>query len=221
MNRDPWWPRIVLPLLLAAMPAGCTSFAAVRSAEVTDGPTIGLRASWASPPGHAAGWFWSYDCGMSCDRAIASGEIELAWGNTASGGGLPYEVAAGLNGLVDPYIDGYVQLLRGDVPAGLGGRLGNGSALYGRVDIPSSHESLRFLFNPTALYYTSSSGHFKGLSPAVGFMSVHPAVDMILSVAPVFGWTDRVSGSLEYHDYQAFATIAMAFRIHPGRDDDR
>src|SRR5262249_48394963 len=101
---------------------GCASFATVRSAEVTPGPAITTQASVAGRPGDDAAWFFSFDCASSCDHSIVSPDIAFAYGLNADSN-VPLTVGAGLNGTF-PYLEGYAQLGRGNIPFGIGARGG-------------------------------------------------------------------------------------------------
>mgnify|MGYP006969358455 CR=1 FL=1 len=96
--------RLALTLVTPFL-AGCSTFVPVRSAQVETGGRVAVVATVATPPGEDAGWFFSLDCGATCDAGWA------------------YEVGGGLAGLF-PYAEGFLQLRGGARPIGVGGRFG-------------------------------------------------------------------------------------------------
>src|SRR5215213_8192329 len=144
----PWRPFSTL-LLIVGAGSSCTSFATVRSAEVHPGPSVTLQASISTPPGDGPAWFWSFDCASECDHAIGGFDASLAFGQT---GRTPFAWGAGVSG-VHPYVEGYVQIGRGERPYGVGARLGvpvtswNEHQLYGRYDVRLANGQ-RLLLNP-------------------------------------------------------------------------
>ncbi len=113
--------RLALTLVTPFL-AGCSTFVPVRSAQVETGGRVEVVATVATPPGEDAGWFFSLDCGATCD---ASGPA-LGVGMTVGGrtdGGWAYEVGGGLAGLF-PYAEGFLQLRGGAGPIGVGGGFG-------------------------------------------------------------------------------------------------
>lgn len=187
---------------LCASAAGCTSFATVRSAEVSPGPSAVVQGSLASPPGDAAGWFWSLDCAQDCNHPIPGGDASFAYGH--AGASRPFTLGVGLNG-VYPYLEGYVQLSRSErYPAGVGARVGipmlswHQHQLYARVDVPVARD-VTVLWNPGIVYHTGNSpngenpGRFLGLVQAVGVQAGSGPIRLVPSAGVVWGRASRES----------------------------
>lgn len=150
----------LLLLALAFLP-GCTSFANIRSARVRPGMSFDLQSSFASNPGDAAGWLLgnNIDCAERCGGGILGGEFGVARGFVRHS--LPFTLGGGVMGIV-PYAEGYMQLVQGERPAGIGARFGLSSLgttrigqVYARLDLPIAG-GRHLLWNP-ALFHASGS----------------------------------------------------------------
>jgi len=197
--------RRVFALALAANGAiGCTSFATVRSAEVSPGAAFTVQASVASPPGDEAAWFWAYDCADNCNHLIVGGDLVYAYG-LATKSRLPFAVGLGVNGLL-PYVEGYAQLNASRTrPFGVGVRAGipvwswSEHQIYGRLDVPLGAES-RFLWNPAVLYHGgkapngNSPGSFVGIVQGFGIQFGTGSRVVTPSVALVWGRAQHRTG---------------------------
>lgn len=142
--------RCVVRLLLAPALGACTTFGAVRSAEVRPGLSADASASWSGNVGDVAGWFWSDECMHPCDTKVGGVGAGLTYAWAASGARPALALSLGASGLF-PYVEGYTQLGRGRVPFGAGARVGVGEArehsLFARVDVPVGART-RLLLNP-------------------------------------------------------------------------
>lgn len=114
----------LLSVTAAIVFSGCTSFGAVRSAEVIPGPSLMQQLSVTSPPGENTSWFWSHHCEASCNRSIPNFDLGVTLGRAALDGDIGYAIGVGWSGIVYPYADGYVQLRTGRRPYGAGARVG-------------------------------------------------------------------------------------------------
>lgn len=192
----------LLGLILGLACAGCTSFATVRSAEVRPGPSLTVQASTTTPPGDDAAWFWSFDCAFECDHPISSFDVALAFGRT---GERPYTLGAGVNGLINPYLEGYLQLSQTpDRPYGIGARLGVPLAgwanhqIYGRYDVPFG-DGQRLLLNPGLFFHAGNSpngenpGRFLALVQGLGLELGGETASVVPALAVGFGVGKRES----------------------------
>ena len=272
-GASPRASALAATLVLAWLLPGCTAFAGVRSARVEPGVAVGARASYASPPGEIAGWFWSIYCAHDCNHPVAAVDLDISFGRvpTAEGAGpgpgvgasdtvarsplhdrsspddrhplprprpsaaagsesagRPVELGGGING-PSPYVEGYLQIGRGDRPWGIGGRLGiplltgwGASALYARVDIPRAGDGA-ILLNPTLFLHAGRSpngqnrGMFLGFAPAVGYrLPGRGSVRVILAAQPVLGqsWRERY-GETE-SAFRVFGALSGAIRLRVG-----
>jgi hypothetical protein len=207
----------------AAMIAGCTSFATVRSAEVRPGPSLTTQASVTSPVGPVAGWLWSYDCAADCDHAIPSLDVTLAYGRRREET-TPFAVGIGLNG-TSGFAEGYVQLRSTErLPFGIGGRVGLpiGPAwenqVYGRLDIPLG-PSARLLWNPSVFHTSITSpngannGSFLGLVQGIGLEIGSGSVTVTPSVAVVWGRAEYHNPEQHGPENRVFGTGALSMTI--------
>ena len=210
--------RVVRWLILPLLAAGCSSFTAVRSAQVQPSHTLHAMASLSSPVGDQAGWFYSMDCASSCSTAVAA--LDLGWDygltNSRGTGGT---LGVGLAGLT-PYVEGYWQIGAGKRPFGIGGRLGiplsswNEHRLYARLDMPNRDGSQRFLWNPGITLHTGNSpngqnpGSIFAITNGFGMESGSDRVRWTPSIAVV---TAR-AGHSSYGQSQgsAWSTFAVA-----------
>lgn len=192
----------VFCLALSIASAGCTSFSTVRSAEVRDGLSLTVQGSTTTPPGDDAAWFWAFDCAEGCDHAIGSFDVAVAIGST---GAPSFSFGGGLNGLINPYLEGYVQLSENpNHPYGIGGRLGlpvTGWAthqLYARYDmvLPAGQ---RLLLSPGLFYHSGNSpsgqtpGRFLALVQGVGLQLGSETTSVVSALAIGVGRGERES----------------------------
>jgi hypothetical protein len=215
-------------VLLVVAAAGCTSFGAVRSAEVTSGPTGTLQLSVATPPGNDAAWFWSFDCESECDRIIPSYDIAYTHGFGGADRRVPFELSFGLSGSY-PYTQGYAQFGLGRFPWGVGLRLGipanwHEHQLFGRFDVLLSDRT-RVLLSPMLFYHTGNSpngenpGSFLGLVQGIGFELRGERVSIIPAVSLVAGRTERESyGQKVASSSTVFGTASVSLSFHRRRD---
>lgn len=215
--------RLSLAGALCIAATGCTSFATVRSAVVASGPSVVAQGALASPPGDAAGWFWSADCAQNCSHRVPGGDAGVAYGHT--GGRAPFTLGLGVNGVL-PYLEGYVQLRHSDhLPAGVGARVGipvggwHQHQVYARVDVPVSRDVV-LLWNPGVVYHTGASsngenpGTFLGLVHAVGFQAGAGPIRLVPSVGVVWGRAERQSyGRTIGPETQVFGFGAVALQF--------
>jgi len=227
---NPFFARFMLwrpfSALLLVVAAGCTSFATVRSAEVHPGPSLTLQASISTPPGDGPAWFWSYDCASACDHVIGGVDVAFAFGQTER---TPFTWGAGVNGLVHPYVEGYVQAGRGERPYGVGARLGvplTGWAehqLYGRYDVPLGNGQ-RLLLNPGLFYHGGHSpngenpGHFVAVIQGVGLLLEGERTSVVPTLSIVAGRGNRESYGQEIGPFTSiFATASVNVSWHRRR----
>lgn len=219
--------RVVLHACLAlALPLGaCTSFSAVRSAEVRPGFGIEAVASLSGKVGDEVGWFYSLDCAENCDRHVPALDAAVSYGWPRVIGDRPIAVALGSNGLY-PYADAYVQVGKGSLPFGVGGRAGlpvTGWAehqLYGRLDIPLG-SSTRLLFNPALFVLTGQSPNHQDKGSIVAFVQgVGLEIDAgYVAFTPAFS---LVAGRVERSRYDQrdgpssvlFPTVSLGISLH-------
>lgn len=210
--------------------SACTTFATVRSAEVTPGPSLGVQASYAGRPGPEAGWFWAFDCAQECDHPVWGVDLGLSYGWVGADTTRrpPVAVGVGVSGF-SPYADGYVQLRRGRRPLGVGARVGLpiGSwmehQLYARYDVPLG-TSARVLLNPALFVHHGNSpngqnpGTFVAFVQGVGVEVEGPYVSLMPSVALVAGHTRRSSyGRRVASGGTAFGTASLRVTFHRRR----
>ena len=187
---------------LAAASVGCTSFSTVRSAEVREGLSLTLQASTTTPPGDEVAWFWAFDCAERCDHMISSFDVAATIG---SSGAPAFSFGAGLNGLLNPYLEGYLQLRQSpSTPFGIGGRLGlpvTGWAshqLYARYDVPV-WSGRTLLLNPGIFYHTGNSpngelpGHFIALVQGIGLQFGSETASIVPAMSVGVGRGERES----------------------------
>jgi len=161
-----------------------------------------MQGAVASPPGDAAGWFWSVDCVEGCSRVIPGGDFAFAPGRVDSP--RPFTLGGGVNG-VFPYVEGYVQLRRAPRnPAGVGARIGvpilrrwwHEHQLYARVDVPVGSDGV-LLWNPGLVLHTGRSpngenpGTFIGVVQAVGLQTGSGPSFLVPSAGVVLGRSQR------------------------------
>lgn len=214
----------ILPLVAGA----CTTFATVRSADVRPGPSVAVHASYSTPPGDVAGWFWSYDCVTRCSFATPGIDVGYTYGWRRPDSVRAVALGVGVNSFY-PYVDGYMQLASGQRPYGVGVRVGlpvqswRQHQLYARYDIPL-RERTRLLVNPGILLHEGrtpngqTSGHFVGLVQGVGLEFMGRNVSWTPAVAVVAGQAQR-------RDYFArlgperrvFAMASLGFTVHRSR----
>lgn len=157
---------------------GCTTFATVRSAEVSPGPRIDGALAVSTPPGDAAAWFWSFDCASDCDHVIFSPELSFSYGWDPESSGSPFEVGAGFSG-THPYLHGYYQLRSGPHPFGVGARIGiptgwRENSIFARYDVILGPQA-RVLLTSSVFRHSGNSpngmlpGTFTAFVQGVGF----------------------------------------------------
>jgi hypothetical protein len=152
---------------------GCTSFANVRSADPYIGSSVGMQFSWSAPPGDDASWFWSFDCANRCNHAMIAADLGVTRGWRIDGSHA-VALGAGING-VNPYVDGYVKLVGGPRPFGVGGRLGlpafgwQEDQLYARYDIPVTRD-MRVLLNPGLFFHGGASPNGANTGSFLGYV---------------------------------------------------
>lgn len=221
--------RWAAPLTSAAL-LGCTSFGAVRSAEVRSGPTLMLQVSASTPPGDEAGWFWSFDCATECDHSILNMDLGLTLGRAAeSEGDRAYALGVGWSGIVHPYVDGYVQLRSGSRPYGVGARVGipvtgwNEYQLYGRYDVELENGT-RVLVNPSLFYHSGNSpnganpGRFMAFVQGIGLMYEGERITLTPAASLVFGQGMRESyGAATGSFTTVFAVVSVSAMLHGER----
>jgi hypothetical protein len=218
-----------IPLaLLVASVTGCTSFGAVRSAEVTPGPMGTLQLSVATPPGDDAAWFWSFDCESECDRVIPSYDVAYTHGFAGADRRVPFELGLGVSGSY-PYTQGYAQFGQPRFPWGVGLRLGiptnwHEHQLFARFDVLLSNRT-RVLLSPMLFYHTGNSpngqnpGSFLGFVQGVGFELRGERVSFIPAVSLVAGRTERESyGQKVASSKTMFGTASVSLSFHRRRD---
>jgi len=217
----------LLPILLVLV--GCTSFANVRSAEVRPGPSQTLQVSFTTPPGEAASWFWSDDCGTQCNRGITAWDLTVAVGRRPTLGP-PFTLGVGVTGILYPYAEAYVQLRQHPRnPFGIGGRLGLGvdgwsqHQLYARFDAPLG-PGARLLFNPGVFYQVGNSpngqnpGSFLGLVGAFGVEMGSGPVALTPGLAFVRGRAEHRSYGVEHGPVtQPFVALSLGLVFRRGR----
>ena len=156
-------PRSVSALFAAILACGCTSFATVRPATVTPGPSLTAHAGASTPPGDEVAWFFSYECPEDCNEPIVATDIALAHGSVPPNGKswLPFTIGAGVSGIY-PYVEAYVQLRRAPgTPFGIGARRGvTGSwkqhQLYMRFEKTMKGKA-KLLWNPGMFWHSGTS----------------------------------------------------------------
>lgn len=213
----------ILPTLglLVVGTIGCTSFVAVRSAEVPPGASGAFQVSLASPPGDDAGWFWSFDCESECDHVIPSYDVGFLYGLRWAS---PFEFGLGINGTY-PYLQGFFQLggLEGGDPWGIGGRLGipfgtwHEHRLFGRYDVRLD-EQTRILLNPALYYFAGNSpngknpGSFVGFVQGIGLELRGERVSFIPAASLIVGRTERESyGEKAASSTTVFGAASISF----------
>jgi hypothetical protein len=218
-------PFLLLPLSVTAL--GCTSFATVRSARVHPGASVTLQGAISAPPGDEAAWFWSFDCAFECNHAIGGVDLSIAFGYA---GGNPFAVGAGVNGVLYPYLEGYIQLSQASRPFGIGGRFGpplsgwTEHQVYARYDIPLG-PGRYVLLNPAIFYHTGNSpngaqpGHFLAYVQGVGLLLEGSSVSITPAVALVLGRGKRESFSPETFS-TAFGAVSVSITFHRKRRAD-
>jgi hypothetical protein len=144
--------------------AGCTSFGAVRSAEVHPGPSVVTQASVITTGGDEGRFAW-FDCSINC--TVFSGEFGLTLGWRPSGkAGAAFALGGGLSGF-NPYAEGYLQLRSSGNPYGIGARVGWGAwdgdrhlaheiMGFGRYDIALPNGK-RVALNPGLVYRSGNA----------------------------------------------------------------
>jgi hypothetical protein len=211
---------------------GCTSFATVRSAEVSPGSSAALQASVSTRPGDVAGWFWSYDCAQACDRPVPGGDVGLTYGWPREGGARAFALGVGMSG-AHPYVDGYLQLGGGRQPFGLGVRVGppvttwREHQLYARYDVPLGG-ARRLLLNPALFIHEGRSpngenpGSFVGFVQGVGLLHEGARVSWTPAVALVAGRAQRTSSDQQYGPvWSMFGTASLGVTFHQRRTPER
>lgn len=216
-------------LAAAAAQTGCTTFGAIRSAEVRPGPAASFQLTVTSPVGDEPGWFWSYECSSGCDHVVVAPELGFTWG-IVDEESTPAAVGVGLSGLF-PFVDVYAQLRRGERPWGLGGRIGSLGTwheiqVYGRYDAPAG-ENQRLLWNPSLFIVTGNSpnganpGHIIAMIQSVGIEARGERVSFVPSASLLLGRGSRTSYSREIGPFNAFfgvISVRMTVnRRHPPR----
>lgn len=219
----------MLLLLASSGFAGCTSFGAVRPAEVTSGPSVTGRMSLAAPPGDDAAWFWSFDCAQNCNRPILGYELDYTHGFVPETDGRAYELGVGISGM-HPFVHGYVQLREGERPYGVGARVGVPFAgwhqhqVYGRYDLMLTGQN-RLILNPALFLHTGNSpngensGTFLAFVPTVGLEIPRGYVSLLPTASLVTGWTDRESynQSVGSAVRSTFPTFSIGIMVRPPR----
>lgn len=217
---------------LAAFATGCTTFATVRSAEVRPGfQGVVQAAGTPGPVGDVAGWFWGLDCTGPCNHPVGGADVNAAYGWRPRTG-RPFTIGGGVNGLIYPYVEGYVELAKiGRVPLGAGGRFGlpgidqhwSEHALYARADVPLS-PTVRLLYNPGLVWHMGSSpnnqtkGSFRGIVHGAGLEFDQGRLSIIPSAGWVFGRAEHGSGSLHVGpESHGFGWIALGVDMHRPR----
>lgn len=221
------WTVALLPAALA----GCTSFGAVRSAEVQPGPSLKLQVSGTTPPGDGAAWFWALDCASDCDRSIVNMDLGLTLGRTPEReDGVAYALGLGWSGITYPYVDGYVQLRRGTNPYGLGLRAGipvtgwNEYQVYGRYDLELEGGG-RVLINPALFYHAGNSpngqnpGRFFAFVNGVGLMHEGERFTFIPAASLVIGRGRRERYGEPIGPFTTvFGVVSMSVTLHEERN---
>jgi len=213
-----------IPLLLG----GCTSFANVRSAEPNLGSSVSMQFSWSAPPGDVASWFWSFDCADRCNHPIMAADLGVTRGWRVNNGPRAVALGAGISG-VNPYVDGYVKLVGGPRPFGVGARLGlpafgwQENQVYARYDIPVNRDT-RVLLNPGLFIHDgaspngASTGSFLGYVQGVGLQfdgeygSWTPALAVVSGHAHHAGY-GRDDGPAS----RVFVTASVGLTVHGRR----
>jgi hypothetical protein len=210
--------------LASASLAACSTFGAVRSAEVRPGLGATLTASASAPVGDAAGWFYSLDCVERCSDQVlgVGGEVSYGWERAI--GGRPTSVAVGTSG-VYPYVDGFVQLREGGAPFGAGARIGMPGPswgeyqLYARLDVPLGR-STRLLLDPGLFMLAGSSPNGAndgsiiafvqgaGLDFDLGGFGITPAVSLVAGHAQ-----HSVAGRAAERGAAFFPVASIAFSV--------
>lgn len=188
----------------AAVAGACTSFADVRSAEVSPGLGFSTGVTLATPPGDDAAWFWALDCDAACNQWLLSPAASLTVGVGSADGAPAYEIGLGTSGIY-PHVEGYVQIRQGSRPLGVGVKVGVSrwawyqDAVFLRYDVPL-RDGYRLLFVPTLLRHAGSNdttrGSFTALAAGFGLDRRTGGASWTLSVVPVVGATRRKSQGL-------------------------
>jgi hypothetical protein len=217
--------RFSAPLLAISLSA-CTTFGAVRSAEVSPGPFGHAAATVSGPMNDVSGWFWSFDCAQDCAGLAAGVDASAGYGVANLGRGPALALAVGSSG-THPYLDGYAQLGRGRVPFGVGARAGMGGwrehSIYGRLDVPLGPE-VRLLLNPALFVHEGASpngemtGSFVGFVQGIGFefeagaLSVTPAGSLVVG-------RGRYEGYRQTHGptWNVFPTASLGLSLREPR----
>jgi hypothetical protein len=213
-------------LTVAVIMSGCTSFSTVRSAEVHPGPSAMLHASVSTPPGDETAWFWAYDCPRDCNRVIGGADLGATWGWSQSGlGGRAVAVGVGINGTI-PYVDGYLQVVRGARPFGIGARLGipvdgwGEHQFYARQDFQLGR-STRLLLNPALFVHRGHSpngenpGSFVAFVQGVGILIEGERLSVTPSASFVAGRAERTSYGERFGPTRSvFGTASVAVTYH-------
>lgn len=200
---------------------GCTSFASVRSAEVSPGLRLDGGLSISTPPGEAAAWFWTFDCAIECDHSIVSPDLSVTYGPASRLAGKGYELGAGMSGLY-PYFQGYIQLSSGAHPFGLGVKLGvpagwREDAIFARYDLHLGGTT-RLLFSPSLFRHHGNSpngqnpGRFTAFIQAVGLETER---DLTPWLALVLGRAERESYGRSISGRTIFFVLGSSLRISP------
>jgi hypothetical protein len=214
--------------VVAPIASACTSFATLRSAEVQPGPSVALHASLSTPPGDAAGWFWSFDCAQACDHPVVGGDLGFTYGLARDGGERPVALGVGTSGTF-PYLDAYVQLGAGRRPFGMGARFGLPATswrehqLYARYDVGLGDKT-RLLLNPALFLHEGrapngeSPGSFVGFVQGVGLLFEGERMSLTPSLALVAGRAQRNSyGQAHGPVGSIFGTASLGVTFHRRR----
>lgn len=215
--------------LLSVILAGCTTFGATRSAEVTPGPAASFQLALTSPVDDEAGWFWSYDCASSCGHTIFAPELAFTWGQLEDDS-TPVEVSLGISG-VYPFIDFYAQAGQGERPWGVGGRAGTVGTwheleIYGRFDAPAGDRQ-RLLWNPALYLFTGNSPN--GANPGTFYAMIHSfgleargdRVSAAPSASIVIGRGSRSSYGERIGPFNTvFGVVSIRLTVHRRRPGD-
>ena len=215
--------RVIVPIASVILScSGCTTFSHVRPAEVSPGLRLDGGVSLSTPPGDPAAWFWTYDCGVSCDHLIFSPSLSATFGSVGSSMGVAHEIGAGFSG-INPYVEGYLQLRSGLRPFGVGARVGlpllrwREDALYARYDVPL-RKTLRLLVVPSLYRYGGNSPN--GANPG-SFIAFVQGVGLEHQgfitpwAATVLGRTRRESYGVPTRGNTVFLVLGASIRLSP------
>lgn len=219
--------RVLIVAGLVAVNA--CSFAHVRSAVVSPGPSLTVQGAMSTDVGKEVGWFFGDECDP-CTGPLPSLEGSIQYGRVPSRpDGKPFAIGVGVS-LAMPYVEGYVQLSRSPSrPFGIGGRFGtigelSQGQLYARLDKPLS-PGRRLVWNPGLFYHEErGQNHGRIFAVANGFglelskrwVAATPSLTVVVANAHHTNSTLPPRATPETRVF-GVAALGLAFRRDPYR----